>query len=89
MRELVTDVPDADRQVPRRPEWVASAAMTRPRICAAVVLITVALGAGACGGDEGSSSQRDEAPLDEQTPSGEQQGETTPAPAGSQRGSGY
>lgn len=62
--------------------------MARTRIRAAALLVTVAFLGAACGGDNGSSSQQDEAPLNEQTPSGQQQGETTPAPEGSERGSG-
>jgi hypothetical protein len=56
------------------------------RTRAAAVLATVALFGAGCGGDD--SSQQDDAPLNEQTPSGQQQGETTPAPKGSERGTG-
>jgi len=62
--------------------------MARARSCAAAVLATVAFAGAACGGEDDGSSQQDEAPLNEQTPSGQQQGQTTPAPAGSERGSG-
>ena len=64
--------------------------MARIRALAAGLLVAVAFVGAACGGenDNGSPSQQDEAPLDEQTPSGQQQGETTPAPESSKRGSG-
>ena len=62
--------------------------MPRMRALAVALLITGAFLGAACGGDNGSPSQQDEAPLNEQTPSGQEQGETTPAPAGSKRGSG-
>jgi len=60
--------------------------MARIRSVAAAVLVSVAFLSG-CGGDD-DSSQRDDAPLNEQTPSGQQQGETTPAPQDTPRGSG-
>lgn len=70
-----------------RSKW-ASRGIPRMRVPAAALLVTVALLGAACGGGDGSPSQQDEAPLNEQTPSGQEQGETTPAPAGSERGSG-
>ncbi len=62
--------------------------MARIRTLAAASLVTVAFAGAACGGDNGSPSQQDEAPLNEQTPSGQEQGETTPAPRESERGGG-
>jgi len=59
--------------------------MARIRTVAAAVLAGVAF-LGACG-DGDSPSQQDDAPLNEQTPSGQQQGETTPAPQETERGS--
>ena len=60
--------------------------MARIRHVAAAVLVGAAFLA-ACGDDDdGGASQRDDAPLNEQTPSGQQQGETTPAPQDSGRG---
>lgn len=62
--------------------------MARIRSLAVALVVAVALLVAGCGGDDGSPSQPDDAPLNEQTPSGQQQGETTPAPHESPRGSG-
>jgi hypothetical protein len=58
--------------------------MARIRTAAVAALVSVAL-LGACGDDD-SDPQRDDAPVNEQTPSGQQQGETTPAPQDTPRG---
>ncbi len=57
------------------------------RALAAALLVTVVFLGAAIGGESDSPSRQDEAPLNQQTPSGQKQGETTPAPAGSDRGS--
>lgn len=62
--------------------------MARIRSLAAAVVVTVAFAGAGCGDDNDSPSPQDEAPLNDQTPSGQQQGETTPAPEESERGSG-
>ena len=62
--------------------------MARVRTLAAALVVTVAFVGAACGDDNGSPPQQDDAPLNEQTPSGDEQGETTPAPEESERGSG-
>lgn len=64
--------------------------MTRFRTLAALLLTAASLtGAAACGGDEEDDNQPStvqEAPLNDDTPSGDQQGETTPAPEASPQG---
>lgn len=62
--------------------------MVRVARLAAPFVVTVAFIGAGCGDDNGSPSRQDEAPLSDRTPSGQQQGETTPAPEESQRGSG-
>ncbi len=58
--------------------------MTRMRMLAALALAAASLtGAAACGSSEEDDNQPStvqEAPLNDDTPSGDQQGETTPAP---------
>ena len=61
--------------------------MARTRARAAALLVTIAFTGAGCGADDGGS--QDDAPVNEDTPSGQQQGETTPAPRESERGSGY
>lgn len=67
------------------------ARMTRMRTLAALALAAASMtGAAACGSteeDDNEPSTVQEAPLNDDTPSGSQQGQTTPAPEESPRGS--